>query len=351
MAAAGLVSAYVLVDDAAVAEEARRRDLELVAERARDRVPGEGGRAGERGRARLVGAQQEAVEARRRGAGGMRGRGEGERAEAREEEAGSSAHPVRLNRHRSVPCRPSNEGCLARQRARSSRRAGGEDERVVAPDELDRGREAALGRAARQRERRQAGGVERVRVLDQPLAHLEVAGAARADARCHDRERRRQEQVDVGEDRIEALAVALALAVGGRGGRVGDREAALELDTDVLAVELLLLGEQLPVHVRDLVAERVVRLLGAGQLERPASGEAGCGVSDAGTHERVGRVEPGDADTHLLERLQLPRLPAGHERREHRLAAGHVARQRPGVVEATARAGSTRPAARARTTA
>src|SRR6185436_17509149 len=56
----------VLVEDPAVAEEARGRELELVAERARDRVPGEGGRARELVPPRLVAAEQEAVQARGR---------------------------------------------------------------------------------------------------------------------------------------------------------------------------------------------------------------------------------------------------------------------------------------------
>ena len=53
------------VDDAAFAKGRARRQLELVADRARHRIPGERGRAREGRGGRLVSAQQEAVQVRR----------------------------------------------------------------------------------------------------------------------------------------------------------------------------------------------------------------------------------------------------------------------------------------------
>src|SRR5579884_2215508 len=69
-------------------------------------------------------------------------------------------------RHAHGPSRPSDEG--------REERPGGENARVVArlADELDRRGEAVFRRAARQRERRPAEAVERVREADAAAAQL-----------------------------------------------------------------------------------------------------------------------------------------------------------------------------------
>src|SRR5829696_6393511 len=111
-------------------------------------------------------------------------------------------------RTRDAPAR-SRHGCVAhsvrRWRARrqktGSAPGGGrfeksarrEDERVVGADELERRREAVLGWVERERQRGQARRIERIRVLDQPLPDVEIAGAARAEARSDDGQRRREE--------------------------------------------------------------------------------------------------------------------------------------------------------------
>ena len=96
------------------------------------------------------------------------------------------------------------------------RLADGEDERVVARagGDLERGGQAVLGGAARERERRPAGGVERPRQRDHPLAQGEVA---EADRRRDHRHRRREEDVEALE-RLERPP-AVGLALGARGAR------------------------------------------------------------------------------------------------------------------------------------
>ena len=103
----------------------------------------------------------------------------------------------------------------------------------------------------------------------------------------------------------------------------------------VLAVGVAVLGEELPVDVRDLAHEdRVGRVVDQRQLDRAAPREAGGRLLDTRPHERIGRVRPGDADLELLERLELDGLVRGCERAEHPLAPRHVDGQRPRRVEA-----------------
>src|SRR5690242_13808247 len=118
--------------------------------------------------------------------------------------------------------------------------AGREHERVRAgpAGDLDRGGKALLGRAAGQGQSGPAEGVEGVREPDQRLPDGELVDVG---VRGDERERRREEQVEVAE-RLQRL-VAQRLAPGRRllDLRVADGEAALDLGTDVVAVELSVL--------------------------------------------------------------------------------------------------------------
>ena len=96
---------------------------------------------------------------------------------------------------------------------------------------------------------------------------------------------------------------------------VAHREAALDLDANVLAVEVGVLREELAMDVGDLAVEdREDPLVGRGELDRPAAREASDRRLDALANEGVGELGPGDADLELLERLELHGLEAGHER-------------------------------------
>ena len=116
---------------------------------------------------------------------------------------------------------------------------------------------------------------------------------------------------------------------------VAHREAALDLDADVLAVQVCVLGEELAMDVGHLADEdREDPVVGERKLDRPAAWEARCRRFDTLANQGIGELGPGDADLELLERLELCGLEAGHERRQHPLAALDVERQRPAGVEA-----------------
>ena len=53
-----------------------------------------------------------------------------------------------------------------------------------------------------------------------------------------------------------------------------------------------------------------------------------------GEYQGIGELGPGDADLELLERFELCRFEAGHERGQHLLAAFDIERERPAGVEA-----------------
>src|SRR4029078_12459538 len=76
---------------------------------------------------------------------------------------------------------------------------------------------------------------------------------------------------------------------------------------------------KLPVRDAELELSRVRELRGS--------------LLDSSADERVGLVEPGDAD-HDIGRLDLGRFEVRNERLHHPRAFGNVSRHRSGVVEA-----------------
>jgi hypothetical protein len=110
-----------------------------------------------------------------------------------------------------------------------------------------------LRRAAGERERRPAEAAERLREPDDVLPQREIPDPHR---RRHEGHRGREQEVGLAERLQRAFPVILA-----RGERrldlvVRDGEAALHLRAHVHAVEVAVLGEELPVDVRHLPLER-----------------------------------------------------------------------------------------------
>src|SRR5207244_6193377 len=115
---------------------------------------------------------------------------------------------------------------------------------------------------------------------------------------------------------------------------VGQLQAALDLGADVLAVEVRVLGVELAVDVCHLSPEDAPDAFWLREVDRAAAREARRGLLDARTDERVGVLDPGDADGELLERLQPSRLEPRDERAHHLLELSDGPRHRAGVVEA-----------------
>ena len=120
----------------------------------------------------------------------------------------------------------------------------------------------------------------------------------------------------------EALAVLRALALRRGGLGIGHREAALDLAADVLAVQLLVAGEERAV---DVGASRMksARLSGAsGSSISRRRGKSAAASATPLAHERLGLVQPRDSDLELLAATRdSDRLEAGRERRMQPLAA------------------------------
>src|SRR5579872_1313908 len=151
---------------------------------------------------------------------------------------------------------PSDGGC--------EQPAGGKDERVGSgrPDELDRGGKAALRRATREGEGGPAERVEGEGERDPALADRQLVNVRR---RCDEGHRRRDEEVDPLRRLVAAVAVVGAQPPRGLDLLVRHLGAALDLAAHVLPVLVRALGEEAPMHVRDLAHEQAVL---AGLAER-----------------------------------------------------------------------------------
>src|SRR5439155_2355887 len=238
--------------DRAFVEGVARRELELVQSRVAHRRPRERRRARERVRRGLVDADEERLHARgRRGwapEARLRLRG------GREDEDGGAGRSETEDGHRHGLCRqlsgagrPSIEGQALLQPA-----CYGQHERVLArpSDELHRGGKTVLRGPGRERERRPAEHVDRVREAGEQAP---VVVPDPADRRRDEGERRRDQQVEWVEELEAALPVDLALRCRLVGLALRAGEILLELLAEVRAVALLVLGEESLVDARDLV--------------------------------------------------------------------------------------------------
>ena len=128
---------------------------------------------------------------------------------------------------------------------------------------------------------------------------------------------------------------AVAGAAGGGDLVVGHAQAALELAADVLAVLVRALGEEAAMDVGGLAHEQpVLARVVEREVDRAAVREARRGLLDAGADERVGVLEPGDADAEIGERVERRRLELRRERPHELDAAVHARRDRADVVVA-----------------
>ncbi len=194
-------------------------------------------------------------------------------------------------------------------------------------------RQAVLRRAARQRERRPAQRVERIREPDRALADRQLVDVG---GRRDEADRRRQEQVEAVERLLAALAVPAPRALGRRHLGVGHEQAALELGADVVAVRVRVLGEEAAMDVGDLAhEERGLGLVAQGEVEpgggagrRPLRPRRGRGR--AGRRARARRRRPRSSSSDSSSRRREPR----HERAHQLDATLDRRRQRPDVVVA-----------------
>ena len=115
--------------------------------------------------------------------------------------------------------------------------------------------------------------------------------------------------------------------------RVGDGQAALDLRGELLPVELRVLGVKLAMHVRDLAHEESVDA-GPRPLDVTPPGKMRGRFAHPRSDERLGSVEPGDADRHLLEVLERLATEVRRERLEQGGAVRDRAGHRADVVEA-----------------
>jgi hypothetical protein len=104
----------------------------------------------------------------------------------------------------------------------------------------------------RERERGPAERAERIRERRAGAADRELVDVRR---RRNERDCGSDEQIDAGERLLDALAVLLALPRGCVRLRARHFETALDLAADVLAVQLLVAGEERPVDVGSLAHE------------------------------------------------------------------------------------------------
>ena len=135
-----------------------------------------------------------------------------------------------------------------------------------------------------------------------------------------------------------------------RSPRSRDREAALDLDPDVLAVELAVLGEELAVDVGDLAHEDGVGLVRhERQLERSAPREARASPPRpaARTSGSASSVQATPTSSSSSDSSSAGSKP-GTSACEHPLAAFDVARPAARRCRSSARAASSRRAGRAR---
>src|SRR5204862_983875 len=88
-------------------------------------------------------------------------------------------------------------------------------------------------------------------------------------------------------------------------------------------------------HVGRLAPEeRVLAAVGERERDAAPTREERCRLLDARAHERVGVLEPGDADLELLERAERDRTESRHEGAHQLEAAGDARRERADVVVA-----------------
>ena len=193
-----------------------------------------------------------------------------------------------------------------------------------------------LGGAARQRERRPAERRERVGEADQRLAHVQVAGAgarssgggtSAASASARGRARRAPPRPARGTRGAAA-----------RHARLRDRATAkqlLELQPDVLAVEVGVLGEELAVDIGDLAHEDRVGLVSARAAARRHGGAGSRGRRlDPLADQRVGERRSRRRRPRAPRAIQLAGSKPGASAASIRSHALDVARDRPGGVEA-----------------
>ena len=220
--------------------------------------------------------------------------------------------------------RPSKEGCQDGASRQNKRICAGP------ADQLHRGGQAVFGSPARKRQGRPAKRVERQRVADQRLAEHCVADAGR---RSDALQGRRQQEIEPVEELIARSRYSARAPLGGRRLSVGHGEAALDLDGDVLAVEVAVLGVELAMHVGDLAHERDSNLR-TGPVDSLGSGEERRRLADACRDQRIGIVDPADRDADIAERIQRLALEVGHERVEQSDTLVDGARHRADVIEA-----------------
>ena len=214
---------------------------------------------------------------------GHSGRGRGARARVR----GAVVHSARRL------LRPRRPRELHRAEQAEPRR---EHTRVVAgaADQLQRGGQPVLGRAARQRERGPTRVVEGPGEMGHPGAHRLVPG--RPDLGSDEGQRRDDQEVEIPERLQRLLSVELA-----RGGCLlaplrRDREAVLDLVGDVCSVQVAVLREELAVHVGDLRHEARETPWAPGSRSRAGAGSVrrspGCVRGRAGRIRRATRLRP-----------------------------------------------------------
>src|SRR6185295_10511202 len=193
--------------------------------------------------------------------------------------------------------RPQYREALGRAWLQESRRGEDEGVRTRSADDLERGRQTVLGRAARKSERGPAERRDRIREVDQREAYVQIAGpGAAVERRCDDRECRRQNQVEAVERLFGSFPVlgaepATALDLG-----VAHRQAALDLDANVLSVQVSVFREQLAVDVGHLAVEAGENpSIWERELDRPAAWEERGRRLDALANQRLGELGPRDA--------------------------------------------------------
>jgi hypothetical protein len=178
---------------------------------------------------------------------------------------------------------------------------------------------------------RPAQRVEGVGEADHRIADLEVVPDG---GRGDEGERRRDEQVHPLNRVSRPLPILLQPAQRGLELGVRHRQAALELRSYVLAVGVGVVGEQPAVRLGRLAHEHRPVPLGERERDGPTVWEELRRRLDAGPHERLGELQPGDAHLEVLQRAQLGAVKAGRERLKHARARLDVAPHRARVVEA-----------------
>src|SRR6266508_3043053 len=239
------------------------------------------------------------------------------------------------NRCRLLACTPPRSTCSRTRLAQPGfdSRSCSEHERVRSSlrREGDRRRQAVLRGPAGERERGPTYGVGWIRQTDEALAESEVADARRGSDAL---QRWAEDKIDAVRGLLEVGDVALTRGESLFVFLVGHGEAALDLRAHVGAVEVRMLGEQVPVDESRLPHEhRIGLLLEKRQVEAARLGEE-CGdrlhtLAD----ERLGPPEPGDPDGELAK-LDRRGYEPWNQRLHHRDAPRNVARHGSSGVEA-----------------